>query len=271
METGRGRPPCRPAGLSLPHRPGSRPGRPGVVLSIPLMEYEAARRLQWRLHEERLADRRPDTLVLLEHEPVITLGRTTKTAHWNGLRAAPGDRGLRVIESERGGSVTYHGPGQVVGYPVVRLRQFCPGPKAYVRMLEEVLIRTLAEWGITGSRADKFPGVWVNDPGDPDGPPAKIAAIGVKIARGVTLHGFALNVTVDLEPFAGIVPCGIDGCRVTSMAEVLPGEVVPDDVRRQIARCFGDVFGLELVDSALQAPPAADVNIRTRHVPGLIR
>lgn len=260
-----------PASLrSLPDRPGSRHGRLGVVLSIPLMDYEAARRFQWRLHEERLADRQPDTLVLLEHEPVMTLGRTTKTAHWNGLRAAPGDRGFRVLECERGGSVTYHGPGQIVGYPVVRLRQFCAGPKAYVRMLEEVLIRVLAEWGIAGYRTDTFVGVWVNDPDDPDRPPAKIAAIGVKIARGVTLHGFALNVAVDLQPFADIVPCGIEGCRVTSMTEVLRGNVAPDEVRRQIARCFGDVFGLEWQDSPLQAPPAADVNVGARHVSGLV-
>ena len=256
--------------LPLPNRTAFRPRRRGVVLSIPLMDYEAARRLQWRLHDERHADVRPDTLVLVEHEPVLTLGRTTKAAHWSGLRAAPGIRGIRVLESERGGSVTYHGPGQVVGYPIVRLRQFCAGPKAYVRMLEEVLIRVLAEWGITGYRTDRFVGVWVNDPADPNGPPAKIAAIGVKIARGVTLHGFALNVTVALEPFAGIMPCGIDRCRVTSMTEVLRARVAPDDVRQRIARCFGDVFGLAWQDSPLQAPPAADVNIRTRHVSGLV-
>ena len=255
---------------ALPHRPCSRPGRPGVVLSIPLMEYEAARQLQWHLHDERCENVRPDTLVLLEHEPVMTLGRTTKHAHWNRVHAVSGDRGLRVIESERGGSVTYHGPGQVVGYPIVKLRQFCAGPKAYVRMLEEVLIRVLSKWGIKGYRVEKFAGIWVNDPADPDGPSAKIAAMGVKIARGVTLHGFALNVTVALAPFAGIVPCGIDGCRVTSMAEVLRGEVELHEVRRQIARCFGDVFGLEWQDSPLQAPPAADVNIRARHVPGLV-
>ena len=256
--------------LSLPPRPGYRPARSGVVVSIPLMEYEAARRLQWRLHDERLAESRPDTLVLLEHESVITLGRTTKNAHWNGQRTVPGHRGLRVVDSERGGSVTYHGPGQVVGYPIVRIRQFCAGPKAYVRMLEEVLIRVLSEWGIKGYRAEKFVGVWVNDPADPAGPLAKIAAMGVKIARGVTMHGFALNVTVDLEPFAGIVPCGIEGCRVTSMAEVLRGQVDPEAVRRQIARCFADVFGLEWKESPLQAPPAADVNVGTRHVPGLV-
>ena len=190
--------------LSLPKRPGSRHKLPGEVLSLPLMDYEAARKLQWRLHDERVADVRPDTLVLLEHEPVLTLGRTTKHAHWNGLDAVPGGCDLRVLESERGGSVTYHGPGQVVGYPIVKLKHFCPGPKAYMRMLEEVVIRVLSGWGIEGQRVDKFVGVWVNDPVAPDEPSAKIAAMGVKIARGVTLHGFALNVTVDLAPYAGM-------------------------------------------------------------------
>jgi lipoate-protein ligase B len=230
--------------LALPTRPGSRSEFPGEVLSLPLMDYEAARRLQWRLHEERVSDVRPETLVLVEHEPVLTLGRTAKDAHWNGLDAVSEGRGLRVIESERGGSVTYHGPGQVVGYPIVKLRHFCPGPKAYMRMLEEVIIRVLSDWGIEGRRVDKFVGVWVQDPGAPDGPLAKIAAMGVKITRGVTLHGFALNVTVDLAPYAGIVPCGIEGCRVTSMAEVLHRQVSLHDVRHRIARCFGDVFGV---------------------------
>ena len=220
-----------------------------MVLSLPPMDYEVARKLQWRLHDERAAGVRPDTLVLLEHNPVLTLGRTTKHAHWNGLDAVPGGRALRVIESERGGSVTYHGPGQVVGYPIVKLRHFCAGPKAYMRMLEEVVIRVLSDWGIEGRRVDKFVGVWVNDPVAPDGPLVKIASMGVKIARGVTLHGFALNVAVDLAPFAGIVPCGIEGCRVTSMAEVLRRKVAPDDVRDRIARCFGDVFGLVWQDS----------------------
>ncbi len=234
---------------SSPCQPRSRLELPGEVLSLPLMDYEAARRLQWRLHEERVSDVRPDTLVLMEHEPVLTLGRTAKDAHWNGLDAVPGGRDLRVIESERGGSVTYHGPGQVVGYPIVKLRHFCPGPKAYMRMLEEVIIRVLSDWGIEGRRVDKFVGVWVQDPVAPDGPLAKIAAMGVKIARGVTLHGFALNVTVDLTPFAGIVPCGIEDCRVTSMAEVLHRKVAPDEVRDRITRYFGDVFGLDWKDS----------------------
>ncbi len=233
---------------SLTHRLRSSV-RLGVVVSIPRMDYEAACRLQWRLHDERLADRRPDTLVLVEHEPVLTLGRTTRNAHRQGLG------NLRVLDSERGGSVTYHGPGQVVGYPILRLRHFCAGPKTYVRRLEEVIIRVLSEWGITGYRVGKFVGVWVKHPAEPEGPLAKIAAIGVKIARGVTLHGFALNVTVDLAPFAGIVPCGIEGCRVTSMADVLQREIEPDAVRHRIARCFGDVFGLEWTESYSPHPP----------------
>lgn len=229
---------------SLTPRPGFRSEFPGEILSLPLTDYDAAHRLQWRLHEERVSDVRPDTLVLLEHEPVLTLGRTAKDAHWNGAGAVSGIHGLRVIASERGGSVTYHGPGQIVGYPIVKLKHFCSGPKAYMRMLEEVIIRVLSQWGIKGWRVDKFVGVWVRDPVDPDGSLAKMAAMGVKITRGVTLHGFALNVTVDLAPYAGIVPCGIEGCRVTSMAEVLSRKIEPNEVRDRIVRCFGDVFGL---------------------------
>ncbi len=228
--------------------------RTGEVISISLMEYEAALRLQWRLRDERIAESRPDTLVLVEHEPVMTLGRTTKHAHWHGQADAFTQRGIQVRESERGGSVTYHGPGQVVAYPVLMLRDFCSGPKAYVSLLEEVVIRVLAEWGITGYRAEKSPGIWVRDPTHADGAPAKIAFMGVKITRGVTTHGFALNVTVNLEPFHSIMPCGIEGCRVTSMTVVLDGACEPGVVREQIARHVGDVFGLAWRESRYAGP-----------------
>ncbi len=221
----------------------ARPGHAGDVVSIECMEYEAARRLQWRLRDERIAETLPDTLVLLEHEPVMTLGRTTQPAHWRRRTNTPTRRGIPIQQSERGGSVTYHGPGQVVGYPVLKLRNFCSGPKVYVRLLEEVVIRVLAEWGITGSRMDARPGVWVRA-AHAGGAPAKIAFMGVNITRGVTTHGFALNVTVDLEPFHDILPCGIAGCRVTSMAAILNTPCSTGVVREQIARHFGDVFGL---------------------------
>ncbi len=231
------------------HQARACPIRTGEVVSIARMEYEAARRLQWRLRDERIAERRPDTLIILEHEPVMTLGRTTKPAHWHGQTDTFARRGIPVRQCERGGSVTYHGPGQVVGYPVLRLRNFCSGPKMYVHLLEEVVIRVLAEWGITGCRVDTLPGVWVRDPTHADGALAKIAAMGVNITRGVTTHGFALNVTVNLEPFHDILPCGIEGCRVTSMTAILDGACEPGAVREQIARHFGDVFGLRWRES----------------------
>lgn len=215
-------------------------GLPGTLTQCECLDYETAWALQYRLVEDRLAGRCPDTLLLLEHEPVFTVGRTAHAEHWGGDEAATHVAGIPVYRTERGGSVTYHGPGQLVGYPILKLNQFCGGPKAYVRMLEEVIILTLARWGITGRRAEKFPGVWVGDER-----PAKIAAVGTRIERGITMHGFALNVTVDLAPFLQIVPCGIAGCRATSMAEMLEDPVGPAEVRRCVAERFADVFGLE--------------------------
>jgi len=216
---------------------------PGTLLSYDHLEYATAWNLPQAMVEDRLADRRPDTLLLLEHEPVFTIGRTGQEAHWNGSEAALRGHGYAVHRVERGGSVTYHGPGQIVGYPILRLGSFCAGPRLYMRMLEEVLIRTLAEWGLEGRRLDNLTGVWVGpEPG------AKIAAMGVRIIRGVTMHGFALNVTVDLAPFAHIVPCGIAGCQVTSMAALLGHPVDRLQVRRRIGDVFAEVFGLEWID-----------------------
>jgi lipoate-protein ligase B len=215
---------------------------PAVLLNYDRLDYASAWDLQHRLVEERVAARRPDTLVLLEHGPVYTIGRSGKEAHWRGGEAGLRAAGHPVYHVERGGSVTYHGPGQIVGYPILSLAHFCPGPKAYMRRLEEVLVRTLADWGIEGRRVEKLPGVWVGDE------PAKIAAMGVRIVQGVTMHGFALNVTVELEPFHRIIPCGIAGCRVTSMAALLGAPVDGRLVRRQIAEQFADVFGLEWIE-----------------------
>jgi lipoate-protein ligase B len=217
---------------------------PGVLVQPGRLEYDTAWRLQRRLVEDRIAGRIADTLLLLEHEPVFTAGRTARAEHWGGDEDATQVAGIPVVRVERGGSVTYHGPGQLVGYPILALNRFCAGPRAYVRMLEEVIIRTLGRWNIAGRRREKLPGVWAGDER-----PAKIAAIGARIERGVTLHGFALNVTVDLAPFSRIVPCGLAGCRVTSMAEWTAGPVEPGDVRRCLAEQFAAVFGLEWTES----------------------
>lgn len=211
---------------------------PGILLVYDRLDYAVAWDLQRRLVEERVTDRRPDTLVLVEHEPVFTVGRSGQAAHW-GEEQVLREAGYSLYHVERGGSVTYHGPGQIVGYPILRLSRFCPGPKAYVRLLEDVLIRTLADWGIAGQRVERLPGVWVGEE------PAKIAALGVRIVKGVTMHGFALNVTVDLAPFHRIVPCGITGCRVTSMAALLGEPVDLSLVRRKIAEKFAEVFELD--------------------------
>ncbi len=207
------------------------------------LEYDAAWVLQRRLVDDRIAGRQPDTLLLLEHDPVFTVGRTARPAHWGGDEGVSHLAGIPVSRTQRGGSVTYHGPGQLVGYPILKLNRFCEGPRAYVRKLEEVIIRTLAQWTILGRRIETLPGVWVGD-----GQPGKIAAIGTRIERGVTMHGFALNVTVDLRPFSRIVPCGIPACRVTSMAEVLARPVDLTEVRRCVTERFADVFGLEWME-----------------------
>lgn len=168
---------------------------------------------------------------------MFTIGRTGQAAHWGGNEAGLREAGYPVFHVERGGSVTFHGPGQVVGYPILRLNRFCSGPKAYMRMLEDTLILTLADWGIQGERIEKLTGVWVGRD--------KIAAMGVRISRGITMHGFALNAGVDLAPFSRIVPCGIAGCRVTSMEALLGRPVDLAQVRERIAARFADVFGLD--------------------------
>ncbi|MDT7043251.1 lipoyl(octanoyl) transferase LipB [Candidatus Nitronereus thalassa] len=226
----------------------------GQLFSIPRLDYAVTRQFQWHICQERTANRRSDTMVLVEHEPIFTLGRTAKDEHFRTKLDSAQTHGIQTTKSERGGSVTYHGPGQIVGYPILKLRDYCSGPKTYMRMLEEVLIRVLAEWGIIGQRVEKFVGVWVADPKNSNGSLAKIAAMGVKITHGVTMHGFALNATVNLEPFQYIVPCGIENCQVTSMAEVLGRDPGIEKVRDQIANHFAEVFGIEWTEKITEIP-----------------
>ncbi|MCX5721792.1 MAG: lipoyl(octanoyl) transferase LipB [Nitrospirae bacterium] len=210
--------------------------------------YAEAWTIQQQLQEERIAERQGDTLLLLEHAPVYTLGRSTKPTHWNCGEEALRQTGASLQSVDRGGSITYHGPGQVVGYPILKLSHYCSGPKQYVRMLEEVLIQTLAHWEIDGYRLDKKPGVWVRA----NQADAKIAAIGVRIDHGVTIHGFALNVDLDLSPFSHILPCGLAQCPITSMAEVRQSALSPLAVAQQVAVAFARTFNLQWID----LPPA---------------
>ena len=201
--------------------------------------YLIAWEIQSHLHEERLLDLQPDTVLILEHPPVYTFGRRTKLSHWGGSESALCENGAELHRINRGGSVTFHGPGQIVVYPVLKLDQHATGPRQLVWLLEEVIIQVLAIWNITGSRIVGKPGVWIMTP-----EPQKIAFLGLRIEHGVTLHGFALNVDMDLTPFQRIHPCGFPDCRVTSMAAVRRTAVPVDVVKHELAQIFATVFAL---------------------------
>lgn len=181
-----------------------------------------------------------DRLVFVEHPPVYTFGRRVRPENLLAAPEALAERGARVVESDRGGDITFHGPGQVVAYPILSLRRRGIGPNDYVRGLEETLIRALAGFGIDAARSAGRPGVWVG--GD------KIAAIGVRLRGGVTTHGFALNVTTDLSFFKAIVPCGISGAGVTSIERESRAAPDIEAVHDALLAAFGDVFESELVD-----------------------
>jgi lipoyl(octanoyl) transferase len=179
------------------------------------IDYREAHALQKRLVEQRAADRIPDQLLLLEHPAVLTLGRRADPGH---ILASPADlriRGIEVIEVERGGEVTYHGPGQLVAYPIVALARRQLMIRPFVRALEHALIDTCAAHGVVAERRDGHPGCWCAATG---ANPRKIGALGLRVERGVTYHGIALNVTVDLADFALIDPCGMPGVASTSIA-----------------------------------------------------
>ena len=187
------------------------------TIDLGLISYRDAWRIQEELHAQVLADQE-EALLLLEHTPVITFGRRVADSQRNLLAPADalGRLGVEVVESDRGGDITYHGPGQLVAYPIVRLIDHRLSVGAYVRRLEDVVIATLADYGIEGFKDDSAIGVWVRKR---DGAAAKICALGVRIKRGVTLHGIALNLTTDLSHFGLINPCGL-GRPVTSMSEI---------------------------------------------------
>jgi lipoyl(octanoyl) transferase len=207
------------------------------------VEYEDGLALQALFGRARTQGLVGDTLLLLEHPPVITLGRAAKAANI----VLPAERraalGVEVFETNRGGDVTYHGPGQLVGYPIFDLTPDRKDVRRYVRDVEESLLRALAGFGITAGRIPKWTGVWVGD----EGPEArKIAAIGVHLSRWQTSHGFALNVNTDLSHFEWIIPCGIREAGVTSMARELGGEVPLVQVEDALVRTFADVFEADL-------------------------
>jgi lipoyl(octanoyl) transferase len=210
--------------------------RPLAVRRLGRIGYEDAVALQKQLVEARRGGAIPDTLLIVEHPPVITLGVKTRggTPHVLADAALLGARGVTLHQSGRGGDVTFHGPGQLVGYPILDLDPDRRDVHRYVRDLEEVLIRTAARYGIDAGRVAGYSGVWVGE--------AKLAAIGVRISRWITSHGFALNVTTDLSFFDLIVPCGIAGRGVTSLDRLLGRAPAMDEVADAIVETFAAVF-----------------------------
>jgi lipoyl(octanoyl) transferase len=253
------------------------------VIQLGVVDYREGLRLQQRLVEFRKSGQIGDTLILLEHSPVITLGRNAKTANVLASTETLAARGVEVFECDRGGDVTFHGPGQLVGYPIFDLREHellsldgdlrnsdlrshdfagesaratrpsgkTPARKTlgavdYVRRLEEVLIRTCGDFGIPSERVKGLTGAWTETESHSK-PAAKIAAIGVHISRSVTSHGFALNVNTDLSYFDFIVPCGISAKPVTSMQKELAREFDLNEVAQTVARNFGSVFASQIL------------------------
>lgn len=205
------------------------------------MQYNEALVLQKDIAERRKRGDIEDTLLLLEHAPVITLGRNTGDANVLATRAALDSLGVELVESDRGGDATFHGPGQIVAYPVIDLQPDRKDIRKYVRSLEAVMTRTLEQFGIRSHGRVDLPGVWL------DKPDRKIGAIGARVSRWVTHHGFALNVNTDLSYFDLIVPCGIREKGVTSMARELGHVVDMDKVFKTIAAQFSAVFDRRLV------------------------
>jgi lipoyl(octanoyl) transferase len=237
------------------------------VLQLGIIDYATGLRLQQSLVEMRKEGRIGDILLLLEHNPVITLGRNAKAVNVLVPGEKLAERGVEVFECDRGGDVTFHGPGQLVGYPIFDLRGFSSqddkrktlGAIEYVRRLEEVLIRTCANFGINTHRIAGLTGVWTNNHtgqkqrGGPDvsrlaepvpssNQPAKIGAIGVHISRSVTSHGFALNVNTELDYFKLIIPCGISSKPVTSVAKELGKTISLEEVAQSVALNVASVF-----------------------------
>ena len=209
---------------------------PLILYELGLVPYGPCHRLQQDLVERRRTEQIGDLALLLEHEPVLTLGRRADPAHVLVSKDELARRGIAVHRVERGGEVTYHGPGQLVVYPILRLRDHGLGPSDYMHLLEEVTIATLAEYGIVAGRRDKLIGVWVGN--------NKIAALGVRVKRGITMHGLALNVTPRMEHWSLIVPCGIREGGVTSMAHELDSAPTVAEVGRRLAAQFAAALGV---------------------------
>lgn len=206
------------------------------VVNLGVTRYKAIWDLQRAIFDLRVANKIQDVLLLNQHHHVYTLGKGSDENHLLATSQELKAKNIEIFEIDRGGDITYHGPGQLVGYPILDLNNYYLDIHRYLRDLEEVIIRTLAEYGIHATKDEQFTGVWVGND--------KIAAIGVKVSRWITMHGFALNVNTDLSYFDRIIPCGIFHKGVTSMERLLQSKLNINDVSQTLVRNFSEVFDL---------------------------
>ena len=209
-----------------------------AILPLGIVEYGTAYQLQNKIHKQRVAGEVQDTLLLLEHPPTITLGKSGKLENILVPTGTLAQMGISLYFVDRGGDVTYHGPGQLVIYPIVNLKERRWSVVDFVGVLEELMIRTLADWEIRGERNSLNRGVWVGM--------SKIGSIGIAVRRFISFHGLALNVNMDLDPFTWINPCGLQGVAMTSMKSILGQEVSMPEVIERTAFHMQEVFGVAL-------------------------
>jgi len=201
-----------------------------------VVPYESALKLQQELEPARAGGEIPDVLLLLQHPPVFTIGRFRGREDFIIPQEELQQEGIAVFDTNRGGSITYHGPGQLVGYPIINLREIGLGVREYIRKLEEVIIKLLLELGIQGRRVTKYPGVWVDS--------KKVCSVGIHVNRHITTHGFALNVNTELRHFEYVRPCGLDSAVITSISEVLGYPLEVEAIIESVLNCFSSVFEL---------------------------
>lgn len=209
--------------------------------NLDLLDYKKAWDLQKQIHSKRLNNEIEDTLILLEHPNTYTLGKTAHIENLIGGKEFLEKNSVSVFNIDRGGDITYHGPGQLVGYPIINLKDWYEDSHKYLRALEEVIIKVCGDYNLNAHRNSKYTGVWIED--------RKIAAIGIKISRWVTMHGFAFNVNTDLSLFNGIVPCGISDKSVTSLEKELNKTVPLKAVKEKVIKYFKEIFHYDLIQT----------------------
>ena len=214
------------------------------IIDLGRKDYKEIWDLQQKVHKQRVENKIDNTLLLVEHEPVMTMGKSGKAKNLLFTPESLREKGISYYEIERGGDVTYHGPGQLVGYPIFNVKEGLAGIKPFVYKMEDAIIKTLAEFTITGEKKDKMIGIWAEG--------KKICSIGIAVKKWVSFHGFALNVNTDLDYFKLIIPCGLKNVMMTSMNVLLKRDIDLNDVKQSILKSFCAVFQTDAEEKCLE-------------------